>query len=301
MTLGIWKLSRTLARSAPALAITLALAGPITILSAQNLLANPDFDTSLTGWQAIPAGYWDAAMDADGSPTSGSARVSTGTVSAGVYPILSQCVPLTLGTTYSAGGKIYNDGSVGSDAFFTITFYRAAGCTGPALAPTTTPAVATANAWTSSGTTFTNTFAGSAQFSASVYMPSGDGFVGNFDDTYLITNGCVPGAETLCLQNARFRVTATFDTGAGASPAQTVPIGDSGYLWFFSADNIEAFVKLIDGCNLNGELWFFAAGLTNVNVAITVTDTETGAVKTYTNPAGTPFQPIQDTSAFSCT
>jgi hypothetical protein len=34
---------------------------------------------------------------------------------------------------------------------------------------------------------------------------------------------------------------------------------------------------------------------------ITVTDTEAGTVKTYTNPQGTAFQPIQDTSAFAGT
>lgn len=42
----------------------------------------------------------------------------------------------------------------------------------------------------------------------------------------------------------------------------------------------------------------FAEGaLTNVRAVITVRDTLTGATKTYTNPQGTPFQPIQDTSA----
>jgi hypothetical protein len=32
---------------------------------------------------------------------------------------------------------------------------------------------------------------------------------------------------------------------------------------------------------------------------LTVTDTQTGAIQTYTNPQGTPFQPIQDTNAFA--
>ena len=46
--------------------------------------------------------------------------------------------------------------------------------------------------------------------------------------------------------------------------------------------------------------WFFAAGLTNVEVTMTVTDTYSGISKTYTNPAGTPFAPIQDTGTFPC-
>jgi hypothetical protein len=36
-----------------------------------------------------------------------------------------------------------------------------------------------------------------------------------------------------------------------------------------------------------------------VQVNVTVTDTMTGVAKTYVNPQGTPFKPIQDVSAFS--
>jgi hypothetical protein len=32
---------------------------------------------------------------------------------------------------------------------------------------------------------------------------------------------------------------------------------------------------------------------------LTVTDTQTGTIETYTNPQGTPFEPIQDTNAFA--
>jgi hypothetical protein len=78
-----------------------------------------------------------------------------------------------------------------------------------------------------------------------------------------------------------------------------VPLsGDTGYLWFFSAPNVEVVAKILNGCSLNSHYWFFAGGLTNVNTVITVTDTATGAVRKYTNPANTIFAPIQDTSAF---
>ncbi|MBV8203137.1 MAG: hypothetical protein JOZ15_21185, partial [Acidobacteria bacterium] len=53
-------------------------------------------------------------------------------------------------------------------------------------------------------------------------------------------------------------------------------------------------------CALNQHFWVFAGGLTNVHVVIKVTDTQTGAVKTYTNPQNTAFQPLQDTSALPC-
>jgi hypothetical protein len=40
--------------------------------------------------------------------------------------------------------------------------------------------------------------------------------------------------------------------------------------------------------------------LTNVRVVTTVTDTQTGTVRTYVNNQGVPFQPIQATDAFPC-
>ncbi len=58
-------------------------------------------------------------------------------------------------------------------------------------------------------------------------------------------------------------------------------------------------IKVLNGCSLNSNYWTFAGGLTNVNVILTVTDTQTGLIKTYINPQGSPFQPIQDTSAFA--
>jgi hypothetical protein len=57
--------------------------------------------------------------------------------------------------------------------------------------------------------------------------------------------------------------------------------------------------KVPDDRPLNNRYWVFAGGLTNVNVVITVTDSQTGVIKTYTNLQGTAFRPIQDTSAFA--
>jgi pseudomonalisin len=115
------------------------------------------------------------------------------------------------------------------------------------------------------------------------------------------TSPCVAGASTLCLNAHRFEVKATFDAGGGnAGPAQVVALtGDTGYLWFFAAANVEAVVKVLDACPLDSRYWVFAGGLTNVGVVMKVRDTQTGAVRFYVNPQSTPFQPIQDTAAFS--
>ena len=53
-----------------------------------------------------------------------------------------------------------------------------------------------------------------------------------------------------------------------------------------------------DASSANGH-WIFAGGLTNVEVQLIVTDTQTGIQKTYTNPINKAFQPIQDTNALA--
>ncbi len=75
--------------------------------------------------------------------------------------------------------------------------------------------------------------------------------------------------------------------------------GDTGAFWFFSPSNVEVVIKVLNGCGLNSRYWTFAGGLTDVNVILTVTDTQTGTIQTYTNPPETPFEPIQDTNAFA--
>ena len=53
-------------------------------------------------------------------------------------------------------------------------------------------------------------------------------------------------------------------------------------------------------CSVNGRSWFFAGGLTKLEVTIKVTDTTTGQTKSYYNPQGLAFLPIADTAAFGC-
>ncbi len=114
-------------------------------------------------------------------------------------------------------------------------------------------------------------------------------------------HACAGAATALCLQGGRFRVEATWRTPDGASGLATaVPLtADTGYFWFFNSKNVEAVVKVLNGCGLNQRFWVFAAGLTNLRVELRVTDTHTGETKAYVSPQGKPFQPIQDTAALS--
>jgi len=113
---------------------------------------------------------------------------------------------------------------------------------------------------------------------------------------------CTAGAHTLCLEGGRFRAEITWRTPGGQEgPGNAVPLtDDSGYFWFFNADNPEIFTKVRNACVAPfNRFWVFTAGLTNVEVRLTVTDTGTGLVKEYDNPQGQTFEAILDTDAFA--
>ena len=126
-------------------------------------------------------------------------------------------------------------------------------------------------------------------------------FVGGLAFRPAISGPCVPDDRTLCLNNNRFAVTTRWrttngNTGQGTGTELTA---DSGYFWFFNPANIEVVIKVLNACAVNNAYWVFAAGLTNVEVTLSVTDTQTGQVRTYVNPLGNAFAPVQDTSAFA--
>jgi hypothetical protein len=117
---------------------------------------------------------------------------------------------------------------------------------------------------------------------------------------FLGSGPCTPDANSLCLNNGRFRVTAAWQSSTGSGLGTAIPgTSDTGQFWFFSSQNVEMVVKVLNGCGFNQRYWVFAGGLTNVQVTMTVTDMANGTVKPYTNPANTAFQPIQDTGAFA--
>lgn len=90
-------------------------------------------------------------------------------------------------------------------------------------------------------------------------------------------------STVLLLNDGRFSVTADWETPTGSTGQGTaVPLTtDSGYFWFFEGTNVELLAKIKDGRAVNGYYWFFCGAMTDVAYTITVTDNETGAVKTY--------------------
>jgi hypothetical protein len=110
---------------------------------------------------------------------------------------------------------------------------------------------------------------------------------------------CVADSRTLCLNNGRFRLRADWkDFGNNTGSGTAVPLSaDTGYFWFFNSANVELVVKVLDGRPVNSRFWVFYGALSNVQYTITVTDTQTGQVKTYFNPPGH-FGSVGDTTAF---
>jgi hypothetical protein len=112
---------------------------------------------------------------------------------------------------------------------------------------------------------------------------------------------CTPSETNVCLANGRFSVTASWSTATAQGVARRVTISDdTAGFWFFGPSNTEMLFKVLDGCGVNNRFWFFAGGLTDVEVTIAVRDTKTNAVRTYVNPRGRSFETITDTNAFVC-
>jgi hypothetical protein len=123
---------------------------------------------------------------------------------------------------------------------------------------------------------------------------------------------CVASDTVMCIDNnpgdQRFKVMVHFHTSQGggiSGSGQEIPMAPlgvthGGLFWFFSPDNPELLVKLVNGCGLNSHFWVFTSAGTNVGFTVTVTDTANGHSVAYTNPDLTAAVPVQDTSALPC-
>jgi hypothetical protein len=111
---------------------------------------------------------------------------------------------------------------------------------------------------------------------------------------------CVANATTACILGGRFGVRVDWKTSdRKTGQGQAIKYTDATALfWFFSSDNIEMMVKMINACSIGSTYWVFSAATTNVEFTLTVTDSKNGAVKTYKNLQGTLAPANADTNAF---
>jgi choice-of-anchor B domain-containing protein len=111
---------------------------------------------------------------------------------------------------------------------------------------------------------------------------------------------CAPGPTTACLQQGRFRLEVAWRDGEGIErPATIEPLGEeTAQVWFFGPDNVELLVKVLDATAFARSYWVFYGALSDLAYTVTVTDTATGRVRRYANPAGS-IAGRADTAAFA--
>jgi hypothetical protein len=123
---------------------------------------------------------------------------------------------------------------------------------------------------------------------------------------------CVSDDETLCIDGEsgddRFIVRARYATTQGgglqgdgaAIQLDGLGVDRGGLFWFFSADNPELLVKILDRCAMGGFKWVFISAGTNVGVNLLISDTHTGSVVLFHNPDLGPFPAIQNVFGIPC-
>ena len=294
-------------------AVGVLLAASSAGAQAQNLINNGRFDTDLSGWEVRNQEDVTSVRskeDADDASGSGSAVV-TNTSERGSNSVfgLRQCVEISPGQTFRLSADLRSPGGqeTTGEARIGGVYFEGAGCQGTFLGGPTLLFTGDQPSW---GTVIQEHTAPSSARSLFVDLRSfkdqaGGAFEVLFDNLDLRPTGsgiCIPDATSLCLNDGRFRLTASWRRANGEEgPGQGVQLtDDTGYFWFFNSANVEMVVKVLEACSQpTPRYWVFAGGLTNVEVELRVEDTDSGLSVTYRNPQRTPLEPIQDTDAFA--
>ncbi len=262
---------------------------------AENLLLNGGFDGGLAPW-STHGNVTFSSVDADGSASSGSARLVTVDE---VVAEVTQCVEVPAGVDFlQLDARVKSLPTLDNPLLrFDFSFVLQPGCVG-SPAPRLLAALPddSGNWVIHSRAVPVPPGAQSLLLTISLRLIEPIGLA----DIHLDDLRLEPVAGLL-LNQGRFLVTADWKTADGATGhAVGVELGsDSGYFWFFDPSNVELIVKVLDGCALNDRFWVFAGGLTNVGVELRVYDTRFFFERVYTNPTDTAYQPLQDTDALN--
>ncbi len=112
---------------------------------------------------------------------------------------------------------------------------------------------------------------------------------------------CVPEATPL-LFDGGYSVRMCYETPAGdigEGKAGIWASGESGLLWFFTRDNAEVLIKVLNGCFYNNHRWVYVAPVTDVAFNLYVTDRE-GRTWSHHNRQGETASTRSDNEAFPC-
>jgi hypothetical protein len=95
------------------------------------------------------------------------------------------------------------------------------------------------------------------------------------------------------------------DHGGFAGDAHAVALADrgishGGLFWFFSADNPEVLIKVLDGCASNQHFWVYFSAAIDVGLTLDVLDEHTGQHYQRTFPDGVAVPVVQQVNALPC-
>lgn len=115
--------------------------------------------------------------------------------------------------------------------------------------------------------------------------------------------GCLENSRVSCLQGGRFQLSAAaIDTTSGVriqARIRQAHLGDAASLfYFFTFDNPELMVKVVDGCAINGRYWVFGSAATDLNYLVTVVDIAAGRRMAYHRNRSNSL--IGDVESFPC-
>ena len=107
--------------------------------------------------------------------------------------------------------------------------------------------------------------------------------------------------DTVFLQGNRFTVDVVWTDPDGLSGTGKLitQSDDSAVLYFFSENNWEMLIKVLDGCEINGFYWVFFAATTDVQFELTVTDTQANETRVFENPQNQPADAVTETDTFA--
>ncbi len=114
--------------------------------------------------------------------------------------------------------------------------------------------------------------------------------------------GCFESGWSDCVGEGRFRVEAEYGVEGGERKPALIRdafLGDDGSLfYFYSWDNPELLVKVLDGCALNGHYWVFGSAATDREYVVLVEDLRDGTRQEYRRDRSDPL--IAEVTAFPC-
>ena len=109
------------------------------------------------------------------------------------------------------------------------------------------------------------------------------------------SGSCTDTNSATCL-GGRFTTEVMSD---GAPAVGVTQSDDLAWFSFSDPNRVDVVLQIVNGCSFTDNYWVFAAAATDVAFDVVVTDTATSEVRSYSNPAGTPFDAVTDTAAFA--